>query len=121
MTTKILLVDDDPGMIELVAEHIEKCFSGIELITATSGYNAIKILQNNRNFEIIISDYNMPDGTGADVLKYIAQTKHPIFIVLHTSDLNPILPEQLGDFFLGIVQKMNFDELNRILVKLLIQ
>ncbi len=120
MTAKILVVDDDPGVVELLAENFENCFAGVELITASSGYNAIKILQNNRNIEIVISDYNMPDGTGLDLLNYLVQSKHAIFVIVHTSDLNPILPDQIGEFFLGVVPKLDFDKLNMILAKLFI-
>lgn len=118
---EILLVDDDPGMIELITEELDKNFSGIKIVSTFSGYKAIKILQDKSDFELVISDYNMPDGTGSDVLNYLVQSRRPIFFILHTSDLNPILPNQLGDYFLGVVEKMNFEELSLILSKFFLQ
>ncbi|MBL7542712.1 MAG: response regulator [Bdellovibrionaceae bacterium] len=118
MVTNILVIDDDPGVIELLIEEIDNNFSDVRLISATSGYRAIEILQNNWDFEVIISDYIMPDGSGVDVLNYLVNKKCSISFILHTSSLNPSLPKDVGDSFLGIVEKMDFYELNMILTKL---
>lgn len=121
MVANILVIDDDPGMIFLLTEQLNKNFSGISLTLASSGYQAIQILKEKSDFDLIISDYNMPDGNGIDVLKHLVISKHPIFFILHTSHLDPKLPEDRGDFFLGVIKKMDFDELNLMLVKLFVK
>nr|MBI9043865.1 response regulator [Anaerolineaceae bacterium] len=62
---QILLVEDDPGILELLKE---KCKSGGHtIITAASGEEAFRHL-DDESIEIMILDYSLPDMTGHDFI-----------------------------------------------------
>jgi two-component system chemotaxis response regulator CheY len=71
LTTRILIVDDMMTMRKLVS----KCCKEIgftDLIEATDGAKAFEALTNSTPpVGIIISDWNMPNSTGIDLLKRV--------------------------------------------------
>lgn len=81
--SKILVVEDSPamrGMIASILEEVPDC----EVIEAEGGYQALKLLPGN-NFDMIITDINMPDLNGLELLAFIRKTpayaETPVIIV----------------------------------------
>ena len=70
--TKILLVDDNPKYLEDVLP-----FYGYEVICAQDGVQALKILEGEQVFDLVLLDVMMPNMNGWDTLKLIRQ--HPRF------------------------------------------
>lgn len=69
---KVLVVDDDEKIPELVKADLEHL--PIDIFTASSGETGIKIIKNNPEFAVIISDYDMGDGmTGGDFFKFVGE------------------------------------------------
>ena len=67
MAYKILIVDDEKMMTELLSDHLRDC--GYEAITANSGRQAIELLQ--KKLDLIILDINMPDMDGLELCRNI--------------------------------------------------
>jgi CheY-like chemotaxis protein len=69
----VLIVDDDPGVLELVS--LKLGFIGIQTDTATGGRAALKRLcartAEDRVYDVVILDIVMPDVDGWAVLKAI--------------------------------------------------
>ncbi len=63
---KILLVEDDVFMVELLAKDLER--AGFEVITATTGSEGIKKFEENKP-NLILLDILLPDQNGFDVLR----------------------------------------------------
>ena len=63
---KILVVDDDPQVREVMAELLES--AGYSVSRAKSGREAIESLHRGR-FDVMVLDLEMPDLDGFDVLK----------------------------------------------------
>lgn len=70
---RILLVDDDPLILELLGMSIGSF--GFESATANNGREAIAILQKEE-FEIVITDMMMPEINGMQLLEHIKKN-HP--------------------------------------------
>lgn len=70
---RILLVDDDPLVLELLGISIGSF--GFESATANNGREAIAILQKEE-FEIVITDMMMPEINGMQLLEHIKKN-HP--------------------------------------------
>jgi CheY-like chemotaxis protein len=70
MKKKILLVDDDP----LVIKTLQKCLRnyGYEVETALSGAGAVEKVKQD-NFDLIISDFRMPNIDGVETIAKIRQ------------------------------------------------
>jgi two-component system, NtrC family, C4-dicarboxylate transport response regulator DctD len=65
---KILIVDDDDGMRETLAEFVE--MMGPQVRTASDVPGAELALRSEvPPFDIVLADLKLPGGTGLDVLK----------------------------------------------------
>lgn len=64
----VLIIDDEPDILELMEEEFRYC--GYNTLTATSGNEAVQILQKTP-IDIVVSDYKMPNGNGMVVLDYV--------------------------------------------------
>ena len=57
---------------------------GLEVFTAVSGFEALKVLPRHR-FELIITDINMPDINGLELINFVKKNPHyretPLFVV----------------------------------------
>jgi len=86
---KILLVDDDPDLLEVYRETIEMLPSGPEIQTATSGARALAMLESD-DYRLLITDLKMPKMDGLQLLS-IVRRKFP---ELRTVVLTSVADEQ---------------------------
>lgn len=63
--TKILLVDDQPTLIDLLSEFL--CSEGYEVSTHTDGLTALQQMLDVRP-DLVITDFSMPGMNGAALL-----------------------------------------------------
>lgn len=61
----ILIIDDDPGLLELISEKIESC--GYQTVLAQSAEKAIEWLKEHTAF-LMVLDYGLPDKNGKEVI-----------------------------------------------------
>jgi PAS domain S-box-containing protein len=80
--TKVLLVDDEPILLDLERQILEKKF-GFSTEMVESGEEALKILATT-HFDAIISDYSMPVMDGLTLLRKIREHDKQIPFVLFT-------------------------------------
>jgi len=69
---KILVVDDQITMRKVIS-HILQELGYTNITTAEDGKKAFRILMNS-DFDFVVSDWNMPNMTGIQLLKAIRQT-----------------------------------------------
>jgi CheY-like chemotaxis protein len=68
----LLLADDEPVLLMVMAELLDD--AGFAVSRVESGHGAIMLLEHSE-FDVIVSDWNMDDGNGADIYRWIVQTK----------------------------------------------
>ena len=86
----LLLVDDEPDILDAVGDLIEYELPGVKVLRASSGPEGLGALQQER-VDGIISDYNMPQMDGIEFL-VIARQCHPtIPRVMLTAIADPAL------------------------------
>ena len=68
MALRILLVDDELNVLKSLKRVLVR--SGYDVITASTGFEALEILAANQ-VEIIITDFRMPEMNGADLLRQV--------------------------------------------------
>jgi CheY-like chemotaxis protein len=71
---RILLVDDEPDILEIVAQHMEA--AGYSVLTAQSGAAALALLHRDANVDLIVSDLSMPGMDGVQLIQR-AQRRRP--------------------------------------------
>ncbi|MBO6657677.1 MAG: EAL domain-containing protein [Pseudomonadales bacterium] len=64
----VLIVDDEPGQLDSLNELMR--LSGYQVNTASSGNEAIDLLEQNP-YDTILLDLNMPNGSGYDVIDHV--------------------------------------------------
>lgn len=67
MGYKLLIVDDEPGIVQLIKDYFE--LQEYEVITATNGVEALEVLTEHP--DIILLDVNMPGLDGYEVCRRI--------------------------------------------------
>ena len=84
---KVLLVDDDADVREIIAFTIESQLS-CEINEVDCGNTAIEEIKLNPNYDLIVCDYNMPDGNGGEVYNYLIDNNIDIPYVFCSSDFS---------------------------------
>jgi CheY-like chemotaxis protein len=88
---RILIADDDPAILRLVATILEK--EDWQVTTARDGREAYKILQADPNFTAAILDVVMPHISGPELVRYMkTETKlMNIPVMMMTAEQDPKL------------------------------
>lgn len=66
MKARLLIVDDEPGLCEMLADSFR--LAGYEVETALDGKKALALAQNSK-YHLIISDVNMPGMNGLEFIE----------------------------------------------------
>lgn len=84
MTAKVLLVDDEKDFLDIMAERMGA--RGMEVSTATSAENALKMVQTE-SYDVVIMDFLMPEMDGFRALKLFKETRPDVQIILLTANV----------------------------------
>ncbi|MGE3292737.1 MAG: ATP-binding protein, partial [Geminicoccaceae bacterium] len=102
---RVLVVDDEAEIAELVAEHLRR--DGLTVEVVASGRKALLRLQDEA-FDVVVSDLRMPDLDGPSLVAELRR-RHPELarrVVLITGDaLGAELNEALRDADLPVLEK----------------
>jgi two-component system, chemotaxis family, chemotaxis protein CheY len=83
MRFKVLIVEDSKASREFIAATVES-IPGLEAVQTASGFEALKILPRHR-FELIITDINMPDINGLELINFVKKNPNyrdvPLFVI----------------------------------------
>jgi CheY-like chemotaxis protein len=81
---KILLIEDTTILRELFKMFLSKEF---RVVAAATGQEALEALRG-QTFDLVLSDFHLPDMTGADVY-YLQGAGRPAYVALSASDSEP--------------------------------
>lgn len=100
VTLSILYVDDEPLLQVATAEYLKRYNIVVEI--ASSGPEALSILEN-RQFDAIVSDYQMPGMNGIELLKIIRKNSDIPFVLFTGRGREDVVIEAIengADFYL---------------------
>ena len=106
---RVLLVDDDESLRQLLVHKLKQDF-GFVIDEASSGSDAIKLIKQGAKYSLIISDYNMPDGNGADLQDFLVENNIQSYFFFYTSEAQ-VKVNQSHQKFVGVIQKPNIAQL----------
>ncbi|GAV79977.1 Response_reg domain-containing protein/Myb_DNA-binding domain-containing protein [Cephalotus follicularis] len=88
---RVLAVDDDPICLKLLDNLLRKC--QYQVTTTNQAITALKMLRENRNnFDLIISDVNMPDMDGFKLLELVGlEMDLPVIMISAHSDTKLVM------------------------------
>ncbi|PLV60012.1 response regulator [Thermotoga sp. KOL6] len=113
---KILIVDDEPNMRELLKEELTE--EGYTVETAEDGKEALEKFLSG-DYDLVILDIEMPGMNGLEVAGEIRRRKKDAKIIILTaySHYKSDLSSWAADEY--VVKSFNFDELKEKVKKLL--
>ncbi len=80
MANRILLVDDDPNVLQGFKRHLRKDY---DMELAVGGHEAIEIFKTKGPFAVVVSDMQMPEMTGLELLSRLQKLDdHTVRIML---------------------------------------
>jgi len=80
--SRILVVDDDRAMAELIADVLRK--REHEVVWTTGGKKALEILRSE-DFEVVITDLSMHEISGIDLCQQVTQSSPDIAVIIITA------------------------------------
>ncbi len=91
---KILWADDEIDLLKPQLLFLEK--KGYEVITVTSGYDAVDVCKEDKNIEVVFLDESMP-GPGLETLEKIKQLQPTLPVVMVTkNEAEDVMESALG-------------------------
>ncbi|MEP7272978.1 MAG: sigma-54 dependent transcriptional regulator [Acidobacteriota bacterium] len=115
---RVLVIDDDPTMVDLTRYQLEE--QGFDVITASSGTEGLK-LAAEQNFDIALTDLQLPDVDGIEVVRKLrecAPGTEIIMITGYSSTTRAIEAIKAGAFHF-VEKPLAFDELLSLIEKAL--
>jgi two-component system chemotaxis response regulator CheY len=83
-TLEVLVVDDSKTMQRIIKNSLHRI--GLEKIyVANDGEEAFEIF-NNKNFDLLITDWNMPNMNGLELVKKVRENNQNIPIIMVTTE-----------------------------------
>ncbi|HEU0105869.1 MAG TPA: response regulator, partial [Vicinamibacteria bacterium] len=79
---KILVVDDEPSMRELLAIMLRREGFGVEV--AESRATAARVLATGA-FDLVITDVKLPDGDGIEILRHLKAAAPETVVIVMTA------------------------------------
>lgn len=97
MSKKILIVDDSKAMRMIVRRSlIQAGFTNLEVIEANNGAEALQLVEQ-QSPDIVLSDWNMPEMKGIELLKSLRAKGRKVPLGFITSESSPEIHQQAVD------------------------
>jgi two-component system, chemotaxis family, chemotaxis protein CheY len=91
---KILIADDSRVMRQIVTRTLRQAgFEGHDLVEAADGQEALD-KTTSENPDLVISDWNMPEMTGVEVLRKLRSAGNDVKFGFVTSECTPEMQRQ---------------------------
>lgn len=91
----ILYVEDEKDVSDIIADILSNIFKTV--VTASNGKEGLEEFEQNKNFDIIITDVNMPIKNGLDMVKEIREVDDYISILIISANNNT-------DYFMDMIR-----------------
>ena len=117
MPNKVLLIDDDINIAKMLASVFR--FEGYKIATAENGRKGLKILEQQKDIEVVICDIKMPEMDGEKVLEQI-RYQYPLLPVIMLTgflDLETAVNVMRNGAFDYITKPVNNDILLEVVQK----
>ena len=117
MPIKILIVDDEHDVYTMINQQYENTIAGFEVnfISAYNGLEALNILEQNPDIDIILTDINMPVMDGLELLANVNKRWPSIKVIVISAynDMKNIRKAMNQGAFDFITKPLEFTDLDR--------
>ena len=120
---KILIVDDEPNTLDLMQQLFRKQIqsSAYEFIAAFNGEEALEMLRQHPDTDVVLSDINMPKMDGLTFLSRVGEVNSLVKVIIVSAygDMNNIRTAMNRGAHDFLVKPYNFQDLKATLEKTL--
>lgn len=108
--TKVMVVDDDPMMIDLARYQLQS--RGYEVLTAETGQEALK-LNADQHSDVVLTDLQLPDIDGIELVRQLKENAPDTEIIMVTGygSVNGAIEATKAGAFYFIEKPVEFEEL----------
>jgi len=89
----LLLVDDEPPFLDAIRDYLSE-YTEFYIECALSGEEALEKIKTGR-YDVVVSDYNMPEMTGVELLKGVRSFSRIPFILFTGMGEREIIDEAI--------------------------
>ena len=112
----ILIIDDEEFIAQLAEQFFE--ILGYNVIAKTSSIDALELFRAKPNsFDIVVTDYGMPNMTGVELAEEMLRIRPDIPIVLYTGYIDEVIEKKAKD--IGIKKIIKKPLVNKELAKVI--
>lgn len=90
---EVLIVDDEEPLLLTIAEGLSIYKKYFNLLTATNGADAVKVLKSSPGIDLVVTDLSMPKMDGFELLAYMNRNYPKIPVILMTAFGTPKIEE----------------------------
>jgi CheY-like chemotaxis protein len=93
---RVLVIDDEPLFLRAVSKTLSK--QGYDVLAAAGPCQALEIIKYQRPMDVVLSDVQMPEMRGTDLVREIARVSPQTAVILmtgaavHPADLPKCVP-----------------------------
>lgn len=92
---RVLVVDDEPT-VALIIQQALKRLPDCDIVTASNGHDAWQLFQKE-SFDLLITDYNMPDMDGMTLARHVRHQSPRTVVIMITAYSSPQLTDATTD------------------------
>lgn len=90
---EVLIVDDEEPLLLTIADGLSIYKKYFNLLTATNGADAVKVLKSSPVIDLVLTDLSMPKMDGFELLAYMNRNYPKIPVILMTAFGTPKIEE----------------------------
>lgn len=113
----VLVIDDDPVMLELFSGLLATLDTPTELVTAQDGYEGL-VKAGQEHYDIIFVDLNMPKLDGYEAVKALSQSeknKNSTVVIITALEASEINVERLPDEMIYLTKPLNMQVIKQFI------
>ncbi len=81
---RVLYIDDNFSDADIVRRTLARTTPEIDLTTVASLAECLACLEKSVHYDVLLTDLDLPDGSGLEVLRYIREWRLPLAVVIMT-------------------------------------
>ncbi|MFX0064084.1 MAG: response regulator [Candidatus Hermodarchaeota archaeon] len=93
---RILHVDDHPGFLYLTRRYLELISNGNLIIDSLSDSTYVLNQLKEKKYDLIVSDYLMPEMTGLELLRVLRKQNNDILFIMFTGSDKDVIAKALN-------------------------
>ena len=93
----VLIVDDDPGILHVLADGLANVLDLFDVVTASNGVEAIEEL-DRQSVDVLVTDLAMPVMDGFSLIAYVTNRRSTLPVVVLSGMVGSMLDQRLAGY-----------------------